>query len=395
MRFYQVSPMLRRYYWTMVIAVGLTAPAQAAEPIVSYSAGFGHTNNVFANPTPSDGSFHSHSAGLRGTLELEAGNLKYDLSYSNEVYAKISAANQQSVKASVSLTRTLATGADWGLTLETGALDSGSTLDVGDISVDYRKRDVNFKFSSELGYLGLGGKNQLALEFENSKAGKARFQPNTFEPTQLEASEAILKARASHIRGLGGGEVGFNSSVQKSLIPSEEQLLFERFSATSLRGSIAYARKLSETFAIIAEIGLITIEGHEVPETFEALRPYMRVKAETALTDDVSAAISYEQDYRLTSIDDAVGEFQRSIAVEVGSQLSEKMRLTLAFERLLSEWVYFDYRHRQSSLSAQLSWMILPERTVTVEVARVMRQEDDVTANYSQTTISSKLSGSF
>ena len=121
----------------------------------------------------------------------------------------------------------------------------------------------------------------------------------------------------------------------------------------------------------------------------------MRGKAETALTDDVSAAISYEQDYRLTSIDDAVGEFQRSIAVEVGSQLSEKMRLTLAFERLLSEWVYFDYRHRQSSLSAQLSWMILPEHTLTVEVARVTRMEDDVTANYSQTTISSKLSGSF
>ncbi|MBB5278694.1 hypothetical protein HNR26_004807 [Rhizobium rosettiformans] len=67
----------------------------------------------------------------------------------------------------------------------------------------------------------------------------------------------------------------------------------------------------------------------------------------------------------------------------------------MAFERFLSEWVYFDYRHRQSSLSAQLSWMILPERTLTVEIARVMRKEDDVTANDSQTTISSKLSGSF
>ena len=72
----------------------------------------------------------------------------------------------------------------------------------------------------------------------------------------------------------------------------------------------------------------------------------------------------------------------RTVGVSLETALTEKLKLGLAFEQAYSDWLYYDYRTRTTSMAATLSYTLAKGATVALEYSHLVRKETDETADF-------------
>jgi hypothetical protein len=264
-----------------------------------------------------------------------------------------------------------------------------------DEAVGFRQLDHKLDVSTAAALDALGGKITLTASYTSLMKGIARFRPAYFLPTRLEANEALLGLKASHIRALAGGEIGVTVAYNTSLIPDGQQQLYGRFPATNLRGSLAYGRKFGNNLALLMEAGLTTILGDEVGSQVKRTRPYLRAEAEWAVNDRLSFGAAFSQDYALYDLDDALGEFQRRWKAVMKTKLTKSLGFDVSVERTRKEWIYYDDDSSERRLVATLALDTGKNSKLELEFSRLLHDEQDETAAYRGSAVSSRFSGSF
>lgn len=385
-----------RGYASIILGSLSSYAAQASELSVTYGTGYSYDSNYFFDTNNLSARSYSANLGLRGSLDIEGGKIGYAISHEEVRVPRYRFADEHNTQAEISLTKSI------GERLEFAAKISGIRSDAGDIflklpeeTLGYRRLDHKMDATTGLSLTALGGKNTISFNYSNLLKGKARFVPAYILPARLEANEAAFGIKADHIRPFASGELGFALAYNESVIRDSQQETFERFPARTLRGSVAFGRKVSENFAFLTEAGLTTISSARISGTVQHTRPYVRAEAEWKANDIFAFGAAFSQDYALVDIDDPIAEFQRRWKVVMKTNITKDVSVDLGFERTYNEWLYYDYDTGEKNLVATLAFDTGNNRKLEFEFSRLLHDEKDPEFKYSGNTISSRFSGTF
>lgn len=388
--------MRRGGYASLVLGFVCCHTAQANEIDVTYGAGHSFDDNYFFDTNNMAAQSYNANLGLRGSLDIDGGKIGYAVSHEEVRVPKYRFAEEHNTQAEISLTKAI------GEKLEFAAKVSGIRSDAGDIFLKlpeevlgYRRLDHKIDATTGLTLTALGGKNTVTFNYSNLLKGKAYFRPAYILPARLEANEAAFGIKADHIRPFASGELGFALAYNESVIRDSQQQRFERFPARTLRGSVAFGRKISENFAFLTEAGLTTISSAHISDTVQHTRPYVRAEVEWKANDIFAFGGAFSQDYALVDMDDPIAEFERRWKVVMKTTITDNISVDLGFERTYSEWLYYDYGTGEKNLFATLSFETGNNRKLEFEFSRLLHDEKDADFNYSGNTIASRFSGTF
>ncbi|XHE16200.1 hypothetical protein PCC82_23040 [Agrobacterium deltaense] len=372
------------------------AGEKADEHNITYRSGISSDTNYFADTNRLKAVSLRTGLGLNGKIALEGAELRYSLDHEEVRLPRYRFANEHNTIATLGLTRRFSERLEWAVELR------GTRSDAGDIfihlpeeDIGYRQLDHKLEASSQLGILALGGKTTLTASVASLMKGKARFKPAYFEPTRLEANEALLSFKAEHERPLAGGEAGLTLAYDRILVPESQQERYERFPASTLRGSLAYGYKFSEHFAVLAEAGLTSISGDEISDKVKRTRPYLRAEAEVKASESIAFGAGFSQDYALFDPDDPIAEFHRRWQFVVKSRLTDRLGLDLSLRRVHKDWIYYNYDSSERRLVATLSFDTGRNSKLEVEFNRLLHGERDTDLSYSGSSVTSRFSGTF
>ncbi len=372
------------------------AQSASAEPRVTYDVETAYDTNYFSDINRIAVLSLRTSIGVEGEIEREGTKFGYSFNHQEVRIPRYGFAKEHNSWVDVTLSRKISDRLEWSAQMRGTRSDAGDIfLKLPDETVGFRRLDHKFDVSSAARLDALGGKNTLTASYTSLMKGTARFRPAYFLPTRLEANEALLGLKATHIRALAGGEAGVTLAYNTSLIPNSQQDLYGRFPATNLRGSLAYGRKFGDKLALLMEAGLTTISGDEVGSQVKRTRPYLRAEAEWALNDRLSVGAAVSQDYALYDLDDALGEFQRRWKAVMKTRLTETLGFDLSVEKTHKEWIYYDNDSSERRLVATLALDTGKNRKLELEFSRLLHDEQDDTAAYRGSAVSSRFSGSF
>ncbi|NSZ65711.1 hypothetical protein G6L16_015830 [Agrobacterium tumefaciens] len=387
-------------YIALVLGLACTCGAQAGENAdehnITYKTGIGYDTNYFGDTNRLKAISLRAGFGLNGKFVLDGTELRYSLEHEEVRLPRYRFANEHNTIASLGLTRRLSERLEWAVKLRGTRSDAGDIfLHLPEEDIGYRRLDHKLEASTQLGILALGGKNTLTAGFASLMKGKARFRPAYFMPTRLEANEALLSLKAEHVRPLAGGEAGLTIAYDRIVVPESQQEKYERFPASTLRGSLAYGYKFSERFAVLAEGGLTTISGDDISDKVKRTRPYLRAEAEVKATDRIAFGAGFSQDYALFDPDDPIAEFHRRWQFVVKSKLTDKVALDLALQRVHKDWIYYNYDTSERRLVATLSFDTGKNSKLEVEFNRLLHGERDTDLSYSGSSVTSRFTGTF
>jgi hypothetical protein len=376
-------------------ALAICNPANA-DSTIDYSFGGGWTSNVFKDPTALRASFDEAKIALRGSLALEDTQLAYGLTVSGRRVPRYRFADERKIGLEVGLTRDL--GEAVKLTLRGGIeqrREGDIFLALPGLLIGYRKADITAAASAGLTVEHWGGKSHLTAALSNLNRGNVDFTLKGLPHVQLEAGNRLAELTGGHIRTLFGGEVGATLQYRTNRIPAEEQQPFERFPAETLRGSLAYGRPLAEGITLMAEAGMVGVRSPELGKTVDTIRPFLKAEFAWQLPRDTVLKAGFTRDIQLADIDDPLGEDVRTVALSLEKALTEKLKLTLAYEKARSDWLYYDYRTRTTSTMATLHYTLDKGAAVALEYSRLIRREADETADFRIDGLAARFSGSF
>lgn len=383
-------------YASIALGCFCSYTADASELSVTYGTSYSYDSNYFFDTNNLGAQSYNASLGLRGSLDINGGQIKYSVGHEEVRVPRYRFADEHNTQAEISLTKAI------GERLEFAAKVSGIRSDAGDIFLKlpeeilgYRRLDHKLDATTGLSIKAFGGKNTLSFNYSNLMKGKARFVPAYILPARLEANEAAFGITADHIRPFESGELGFALAYNKSVIRDSQQQRFERFPARTLRGSVAFGRKVSENFAFLTEAGLTTISSADISDTVRHTRPYVRAEAEWKANDIFAFGAAFSQDYALVDIDDPIAEFERRWRVVMKTTITDNVNVDLGFERSYNEWMYYDYGTGEKNLFATLSLDTGNNRKLEFEFSRVLHDETDAEYKYSGNTFSSRFAGTF
>jgi len=376
------------------LAWGQCNPAMA-DSTVNYSFGGGRTSNVFKDTTALPASFGEGKVALRGSFDLEDSQFAYALTASVRRLARYRFADERTVGLETGFTHELAEGVR--LTLKGGIeqrRDGDIFLTLPGLLIGYRKADVAASASADLTVDHAGGKSHVTAALSNLNRGLAEFTLPGLPRTQLEAGYRLATLTAGHILPLFGGELGATVEARTNNIPSNEQQVFERFPATTLRGSLAYGHAFGPV-TLMAEAGLQRVSSDALGTSVDPVRPYLKAELAFRLPRETVLKATFLRDIQLADIDDPLGEDVRTIGLSLETALTEKLKLTLGYEEARSDWLYYDYRTRTRSVKAAFTYTFAKSTAVTLEYSRLLRHETDPAADFTVDGLAARLSGTF
>lgn len=380
----------------LACACGVRAGESADEHNVTYKSDIAYDSNYFADTNRLSAISLRAGFGLNGKVALEGAELRYSLEHEEVRLPRYRFANEHNTIAALGLTRRFSEKLEWAIELRGTRSDAGDIfLHLPEEDIGYRRLDHKLEASSRLGILALGGKNTLTAGLASLMKGKARFRPAYFMPTRLEANEALLSLKAEHERPLAGGEAGLTIAYDRLAVPQGQREKYERFQASTLRGSLAYGYRFSERLAVLAEAGLTSISGDEISDTVKRTRPYLRAEAEMKASERIAFGVGFSQDYALFDPDDPIAEFHRRWQFVMKSRLTEKVGLDLALQRVHKDWIYYNYDSSERRLVATLSFDTGRNSKLEVEFNRLLHGERDSDFAYSGSSVTSRFSGTF
>jgi hypothetical protein len=364
-----------------------------AESTLDFSIGSGWTSNIFKDPTALSAAFGEAKVALRGSLALEDSQLAYGLAASVQHVARYRFADQRTVGFELGYVRDI--GEAIKLTLKGGIEHrrSGDIFISVPVLVGYRKDDIAAAGSAGVTITHNGGKSHLTASLSSLDRGKAHFTLPGVIPTQLEAGNRLYDLTGGHIRPLLGGEVGATVQYRTNHIDRAERR-YGRFPAETLRGSLAYGRAFGK-LTLLAEAGVVGVTSPFLGKSVQRLRPFLKSEASWQLPQDTVLKAKLGQDIQLADIDDALGEDVRTIGFSVEKALTEKLKLTIAFEQAYSDWLYYDYRTRTKSATATLGYTLAKGATLALEYSHLVRRESDKAADFKIDGIAARVMGSF
>ena len=367
-----------------------------ADSTVDYGTGIGWSSNIFQDPTSLSAAFSEAKLALRGSLALEDSQVAYALSASARRIPKYRFADQRTIGIEVGYTYDVSKAMK--LTLK-GGIENRRNGDIflalPGALIGYRKDDVFATGSAGVTIDHWGGRNHLAATLSNLHRGKAHFTLAGLKPTQLEAGYSLLDITGGHIRPLLGGEVGATLQYKASHIAGAERRAFERFPAETLRGSLAYGRAYASGITLMAEAGVVGITSPYLGTTVERTRPFFKGEVSWQLPHKAVLKAKLARDLLLTDIDDPLAEDVRTIGLSLEKALTEKLKLTLAYEQAYSDWLYYDYRTRTKSAAVTLAYTLPKGATVALEYSHLVRRENDKAADFTVDGLAVRFAGSF
>lgn len=387
-----------RFLGGLLFAASILAwhnPAKA-DSTVDYNVGMGWSSNIFQDPTQLSAAFGEAKLALRGSLALEDSQLAYALSTSARRVPKYRFADQRTAGFEVGYAYDV--GKAVKLTLKGGLehrRNGDLFLALPGALIGYRKDDVFATASAGLTVDHRGGRNHLTAALSNLDRGKAHFTLAGLKPTQLEAGYSLLDVTGGHIRPLLGGEVGATLQYRASHIAGAERRTFGRFPAETLRGSLAYGRVYGNGITLMAEAGVVGITSPHLGETVERARPFLKGEVTWQLPHKAVLKAKLARDLQLADIDDPLAEDMRTIGLSLEKAVTEKLTLTLAYERAYSDWLYYDYRTRTKSAAATLTYRLPRGATVALEYSHLVRRENDKAADFTVDGLAVRFAGSF
>ncbi len=372
-------------------------PASTSKALsFDYALRGGYDTNLFGDTSKLRGTFLEEEAKLRGSVDLEGGELSYGLWHRERQVEHYSFGNEHVTGASLGFKTKLGDRTDFSIE---GGISRDATGDVliavpGSV-IGYRSTDMNYSLASSLSSEFLGGKNTLTASVEDKNRGKAKFTTDLLLPGKVEADVTALDVTASHIRPALSGEVGFTLAYRQTFVPSSEQMTLLRFPASSLRGSIAYGRKLGENVAVIAEGGITGISADQLGSDVRQVRPYLRASLEWQATNRLQLAIGYDRDFAITDLDDPLGEYIGTLKLAAGLKLTDSLDAKLVYELASSDWLYYVYNTRTRRLTGTLTWQFAKDHKLEFEYRRVDRDETDPAQNFTGNQYFTRVSGTF
>ncbi|HEV7317009.1 MAG TPA: hypothetical protein VGO04_00150 [Ensifer sp.] len=377
--------------------VFLTTPAPAAsETTFDYSAGYGHSSNIFEDPQVLSGPFWEGRLGLRGSLELGEGKLSYGIRQFERRITDFRFADTHLTGGTLGYAFPLGQGLL--VELEAAAIrnDSGDLfLKLPNNVIGYRTVDYSSQAAAKVTAEGLGGKTAFSAKYDERRRGIAEFTTDLIQPTKLDPDVALATFGVSHFRAVAGGELCLCLEYSRSIIPGNEQNSFSRFPATTLRGSIAYARRFDDGVTLIGEIGMITLASDNLGDTNRYTEPYLRAEAKWETSAGFEIGSGFRQDIAIDDIDDAVAELTRTVSASVAQRFNPWMKASLGYEVSRATYYYYLYDRKAETLTAKL--LLGPEKKpqLEIEYAHTLQRETDPTQDYSANTIVARIGGSF
>ncbi len=376
------------------LALAQCNPAIAGST-VNYSFGGGRTSNVFKDTTALPASFGEGKIALRGSFDLEDSQFAYALRAGVRRLARYRFADEQTIGLEAGLTRELAEGVRLTLKGAVGQRRDGDVfLALPGLLIGYRKADIAASASADLTVDHAGGKSHITASLSNLNRGLAEFTLAGLPRTRLEAGYRLATLTAGHILPLLGGELGATVEARTNRIPTDEQQAFERFPATTLRGSLAYGRAVGPV-TLMAEAGLQRVASDALGTSVDPVRPYLKAELAFRLPRETVLKATFLRDIQLADIDDPLGEDVRTIGLSLETALTEKLKLTFGYEEARSDWLYYDYRTRTRSAKAGLTYAFAKSTAVTLEYTRLLRHETDPAADFTVDGLTARLSGTF
>lgn len=376
--------------------LGMLATQASADPVFDYSLRAGHSTNLFEGTSKLSGSFIEAEGKLRGTIDADGNQLAYGIWVREKRLSKYDFGNEHAAGVSLGHKTKLADKVDFAVEGSASRTSFGKVLiAVPDAVIGYRESDWNYALASSLGAEFLGGKNTLTGSVSKVSRGTARFTTDLLLPSKVKADVTSLDVNATHIRPALSGELGFTLAYRSTFIPSSEQMELSRFPASTLRGSIAYGRKIGETLTIIAELGAGGIMAKELGSDVKRLRPYLRAAAEWKPLDPLTLGVGYDRDFTIADPDDPLGEYVGTWKFAAGLRLAPKVNATVAYEIASSEWLYYLYNTDTRRLIGTLSFDIGEKHKLELEYRRIDRREKDTAENFSGNQYLARMSGSF
>lgn len=370
-------------------------PAKA-DSTVDYKTGMGWTSNIFQDPTHLSAAFGEAKLGLRGSLALEGSQFAYALNMSARRVPKYRFADQRTAGIEFGYAHDLSKSAK--LTLK-GGLEHRRTGDIflalPGALIGYRKDDVFATAGAGLTVDHWGGRNHLTATLSNLDRGKAHFTLAGLKPTQLDAGYSLFDLTGGQIRPLLGGEAGATLQYRASRIAGSERRTFGRFPAETLRGSLAYGRAYGNGITLMAEAGVVGIASPYLGTTVERARPFFKGEAAWQLPHKAVLKAKLARDLRLVDIDDPLAEDVRTVGLSLEKAVTEKLKLTLAYEQAYSDWLYYDYRTRTKSVAATLTYTLPRGATMALEYSHLVRRENDKAADFKIDGLAVRFAGSF
>lgn len=377
-----------------LLMCSVCARTASGEPTVTYDAETSYDSNYFSDTSRVAAVSLRTGIGLEGEIEREGTKFGYSFHHQEVRVPKYRFADEHNSWMNVTLSRQISEKLEWSAQMRGTRSDAGDLfLKAGDDVIGFRRLDHKIDLSTAATLDAMGGKTTLSANYTSLMKGKARF-PQAIT-ARLEANEALLGLKASHIRALAGGEAGVTLAYNASLVPNRQQEVYERFPATNLRGSLAYGRKFGDRLAVLLEAGLTTIAGDEVSNQVRRTRPYLRAEAEWAINDRLSLGAAFSQDYALYDLDDPLGEFQRRWKAVIKTRPTTSVTFDLSVERSHKDWIFYDYDSSERRLVATLGLDAGRDRKIELEFARLLHDEQDDTAAYRGSSVSTRFSGSF
>lgn len=366
-----------------------------ADSTIDYKFGSGRTSNIFKDTTRLPASFAEAALSLRGSFDLEETDIAYAVTTRARKVPRYRFADERAAGLEIGLARDIGEAVKFTLR---GSIKHRQTGDVllalPGLLIGYRQADILANASTGLTIEHAGGKSHLTASLARFDPGKARLTIPGLPRVQLEGGNTLYEVTAGHIRPLLGGEVGATVQFRTNRIPGDPQDNFERYPARTLRGSIAFGRVFGAV-TLLAEAGLVRVESPDLGASVDPTRPFLKTELAWAITDTVALKGKLSRDIALADIDDPLGEDVRTLSLALETALTEKLKLSLAFERAYSDWLAYDYRTRTNATTATLTYTLEKGASVALEYSHLVRKETDETADFKVNGLAARFQGSF
>lgn len=372
-----------------------TSPA-ASETTLDYSAGYGHSSNIFEDPQVLSGPFWEGKLGLRGSLELGEGKLSYGIRQFERRITDFRFADTHLTGGTLGYSLPLGKGLLVEIEAAVVRNDSGDLfLKLPNNIIGYRTVDYSTQTAAKVTAEGFGGKTAFSAKYDERRRGIAEFTTDLIRPTKLDPDVALATFGISHFRPVAGGELCLCVEYNRSIIPGNEQDSFIRFPATTLRGSLAYARRFDGGLTLIGEAGMITLMSDDLGSTSRYTEPYLRAEAKWETSGGFEIGSGFRQDIVIDDIDDAVAELTRTVSASVAQRFNPWVKASLGYEVSRASYYYYLYERKTETVTAKL--LLGPEKRpqLEIEYAHALQRETDPTQDYSANTIVARIGGSF
>jgi hypothetical protein len=388
---------MRALLAAMVLMVAVPVASVAhSETTVEYWTRQGYSTNLLESPDPLSGPFWKGSLKLRGTIGQDDAKLSYGI-YQEELRTGAYRFGDTH-ETGFNLGYAHSVGKSTIVELE-GSYIRNSSGDVflqlpGNI-IGYRTVDRAMQVGGKITTTAFGGKTAFSAKISELRHGDAQFTLDLLKPTKLDPDVGLLTLGASHFIAAKGGELCLCFEYNHSMIDEDEQVVYARFPASTLRGSLAYGKEFSNGLSLIAEAGLIVLSSDNLARGGRQSRPYLHGEAKWKAPAGLEFAAAYKHDIALGDIDDALAEVIDSYKLAVSRQLNPWAKVTLSYDLAESEYVYYLYDRTTRNMSAKLTFGEEKKPQFEIGYAYVKRTEADRSNNYKGSEVTARVSGSF